>query len=285
MVLPLYHRNKRLICFFTGKNIFYGQFGRLVILVFMFSACTGVSSVYSLVTGEQVKTSSRITLGHPLFNKLVRRWISSSYFDRGMKYKNSRLQVVSFSRLLEKYGAAKDFNAILLNCADDYQGIVSADDVRRYDLQLAIQIELAQKSDRPSWLQPLLIVVPDSTSPPFLERFMTANINELQFVRLADYYAPLDRKILLGASAELGRVVFKDNCLFCHSIYGVGGNKGGSLLKKFDFQLDIEKRRFKDTFLLTHGQYDVSKQNTKQFLATNDLEVLSIFLSEMIKSK
>ena len=125
--------------------------------------------------------------------------------------------------------------------------------------------------------------MPDSTSPPFLERFLTANISELQFVRLADYYAPLDREILPKGSAELGRVVFKDNCLFCHSINGVGGNKGGLLLEKFDFQLDIEKQRFKDAFLVTHGQYNASKQNTKQFLADNDLKVLSVFLSAMNK--
>ena len=63
----------------------------------------------------------------------------------------------------------------------------------------------------------------------------------------------------------------------------MGGNKGGSLFEKFDFQLDIEKRRFKDAFLEMHGQYNASKQNTKQFLANNDLEILSIFLSEIIK--
>ena len=73
-----------------------------------------------------------------------------------MNYQNSRLEVVSFSRLLDKYVAANSFDAILLNSFDDYQGIVSADDVRRYDLQLAVKIELAQGADRPTWLQPFL---------------------------------------------------------------------------------------------------------------------------------
>jgi len=267
------------------KNRFYSQFGILITLAFIFSNCVGVYSEYDLVEGERVKTLSGITLDHPAFIELERKWIPSSYFDRGMNYQNSRLEVVSFSRLLDKYVAANSYDAILLNCFDDYQGIVSTDDVHRYDLQLAIKIELVQESDRPTWLQPLLIVVPNSTSPPFLERFLTANISELQFVRLADYYKPLDKKILPRASAEIGRVVFKDNCLFCHSINGVGGNKGGSLLKKFDFRLDIEKRRFKDTFLVTHGQDNAGKQNTKQFLIDNNLEILSEFLSEMIKGE
>ncbi|SVD39755.1 uncharacterized protein METZ01_LOCUS392609, partial [marine metagenome] len=205
-----------------AKNSFSSQFGILVILVFIFSACVGGPSEYGLTRGERAQASLGITINHPAFIKLEKKWVSSSYFDRGMNYQNSRLEVVSFSRLLDKYVAANSFDAILLNCFDDYQGLVSADDVRRYDLQLATKIELAQESDRPTWLQPLLIVVPNSTSPPFLERFLTANIRQLQFVRLADYYAPLDRKILPRASAELGRVVFKANCLFCHSIHGVG---------------------------------------------------------------
>ena len=285
MVLLLYHRTKWLISIFMAKNSFFGKFVVWIILAFIFSNCTGVYSGYGLVEGKRVKASLIVTHSHPAFINLEKKWVSSSYFDRGMNYQNSRLEVVSFSRLLDKYVAANSFDAILLNCFDDYQGLVSADDVRRYDLQLATKIQLAQESDRPTWLQPLLIVVPNSTSPPFLERFLTANIRQLQFVRLADYYAPLDRKILPRASAELGRVVFKANCLFCHSINGVGGNKGGSLLEKFDFRLDKEKRRFKDTFLATHGQDNANKQNTKQFLTGNDLETLSEFLSEIIKGE
>jgi cytochrome c2 len=268
-----------------GKNSFYSQFGILVTLAFIFSDCVEGSSEYSLVGGERVKASLSVTRSHPAFNKLEKKWVSSSYFDRGMNYQNSRLEVVSFSRLLDKYVVASSFDAILLNCFDDYQGIVSADDVRHYDLHLAIKIELSKESDRPNWLQPLLIVVPNSTNPPFLERFLTANIRELQFVRLTDYYASLDKKILSGASAELGREIFKDNCLFCHSINGVGGNKGGSLLEKFDFRLDIEKHRFKDTFLVMHGQDNANKQNTKQFLRDNNLENLTEFLSDMIKGE
>ena len=83
--------------------------------------------------------------------------------------------------------------------------------------------------------------------------------------------------------SELGRTVFKNNCLFCHSIHGLGGNKGGSLLEKFNFQLDIEKHRFKDAFYIIHEKYVENKQNIKQFLAPNDLKALSTFLSEMSK--
>lgn len=252
-----------------------------VLLVFVLPACAGNSGKYQRVTGERGKAPSRVALGNSLFDELGREWIASSYFDRGMKYKNSRLEVVSLSRLLDKYGAGEGVDAILLNCVDDYQGIVSVDDVRRYDLQLAVKIELAQGADRPDWLEPLLIVVPDNMSPPFLERFMTANINEIRFVRLTDYYAPLDRAALRGTSAEQGLKVFKDNCLFCHSINDVGGNKGGSLLAKFNFKLDQEKRRFRDTFLIKHGQVNANKQNTKQFLTDGQLTDLSEFLSAM----
>ena len=257
----------------------------LAFFAFIFSACVGGSSDYSIFARDRTHAWPIINHNHPVFDELNRKWVSSFYFDRGMNYTNSRFEVVSFSQLLDRYDAIDSFDAILLNCVDDYQGIVSADDVRRYDLQLATKIELAQGSDRPKWLQPLLIVVPDDRNPPFLERFLTANIKEMRLVNLGNYYAPLDKEVLTGAFAELGRITFKDNCLFCHSINGVGGNKGGSLFEKFDFQLDIEKRRFKDTFLAMHGQDNANKQNTKQFLIDNNLEALSKFLSEMIKGK
>jgi len=284
MVPFLYHITKRLLYFFTIKNGFCSQFGRLVLHACIFSACVGGSSEYKLVGKERRNASHTITLSHQAFSKLEKKWVSSAYFDRGLKYKNSRFEVVSFPSLLDIYGPADDSDAVLLNCIDDYQGIISFDDVRRYNLQLAIKIKLAQGSHRPSWLQPLLIVVPDNSNPPFLERFLTANISDLQFVRLADYYAPVDREILPEVSAVVGRDVFKDNCLFCHSINGVGGIKGGSLLEKFDFRLGVEKLRFRNTFLVVHGKDNDSKQNTKQFLTDNHLEALSKFLSKMTKS-
>jgi len=285
MVSFLYHIIRERIYFFTIKNAFCNQCRILVFFVFVFSACVGGSSDYSIFARDRTHAWPIINHNHPVFDELNRKWVSSFYFDRGMNYTNSRFEVVSFSQLLDRYDSIDSFDAILLNCVDDYQGIVSADDVRRYDLQLATNIKLARDSDRPEWLQPLLILVPDNKNPPFLERFLTANISELRLVRLADYYEPLDKKILKGASAEFGRAVYKDNCLFCHSINGVGGNKGGSLLRKFDFRLNIEKSRFKDTFLVMHSQDNANKQNIKQFVTDDDLEVLSKFLSEIIKEK
>ena len=82
---------------------------------------------------------------------------------------------------------------MLLNCFDDYQGILSLNDIRRYDLRLATKIKLAFGSFKPDWLNPLLILVPDGKHPPFQERFLTANIRELKFVRLKNYYAPLEK--------------------------------------------------------------------------------------------
>jgi hypothetical protein len=61
----------------------------------------------------------------------------------------------------------------------------------------------------------------------------------------------------------------------------VGGNKGGILLDKFDFRLDMEKFRFEDAFLRMHGQDNANKQNTKQFLTTGHLIALLEFLSSM----
>ena len=266
--------------FWLAKDLFFSN-RILVLLVFIFSSCAGISTSHLPTTDQSEKVSLSITLNDSVFDSLEKNWISSLYFDRGMKYKNSRLEVVSLSRLLGKYGVGKNLDAIILNCADDYQGIISVDDIQRYDLQLALKIDLAQGSVRPDWLQPLLIVVPDNMKPPFLERFLTANISELRFVRLADYYAPLEKLSLTSDFAKLGLNVFKNNCLFCHSINNVGGNKGGSLLDKFDLSLDMEKLRFKETFLITHGVNNENKQNTNQFLTDDHLDALLQFLYEI----
>lgn len=280
-ILILYHINKRLMKFFALNSSFSMGVVFLIFFSLIFSACIGNSLEPIIIKPKVGDTLSSGRLSHLVFNKLNSKWISSSYFDRGMKYKNSRFKVVSFVSLLDKHSNDMVFDAILLKCADDYQGLVTLGDIRHYDLQLAIKIKLIHGSETPAWLKPLLIIVPDDENPPFSERFLTANIKEIQFIRLAEYFEPLDRKILIKPSSKAGKIVFKDNCLFCHSINGVGGNKGGSLLDKFNFQLVPELRRFKKAFFLIHGQDNSKKQNTKQFLVEKDLGFISKFLAEI----
>jgi len=222
-----------------------------------------------------------ITLNDPLFDSLERKWVSSDYFDRGFNYQNTRLEVVSLSNLLKKINPDKDLDAIILDCADDYQGIISINDIKKYDLQIALKIKLTQETARPDWLQPLIIVVPNHASPPFLERFFTANINELRFVKLADYYAPLRSLSFGNPSTDIGLDIFKDNCLFCHSINNIGGNKGTSLFIQFDLSLDSEKDRFKERFIEIHGGDRTNKQNMEQFLVDDQFSLLLEFLHKI----
>ena len=136
----------------------------------------------------------------PKLESLGSREISSEYFDRAMHMSDSRFSAISFSRFVKGFALKRGEDAVLLNCFDDYQGILSLDDVYRYDLRLATKIKT---SSRPDWLNPLLILVPDGKRPPFQERFMTANIRELKFVRLNDYYAPLEK--IAGDSPQVPR--------------------------------------------------------------------------------
>ena len=281
MLLLLYHRSKKLIYFFTVNSTFYFSLITLISFVFIFSACIGISSKLSLFTGDREKAFPIITTGHPVFDELGKKWISSSYFDRGIKYEGSQLEVISFSDLLKKYSPDKNLDAILLNCADDYQGIISINDVKNYDLQLALKIELPQGSVRPDWLQPLLIVVPNHAKPPFSERFFTANITELRFVRLADYYAPFESLGLRNSYAQFGLELFKDNCLFCHSINKVGGNKGTSLLSTFDLISDEGINNFKEKFFKMHGRDNNTTQNTGLSLTDDQFDALLEFLYEI----
>ena len=253
----------------------------LVLFVFIPSPYLGAPTLNGNSIYQDGKERISITSRDLVFDSLEKKWISSTYFDRGIKYEGSKLEVISFSDLLKKYSPDKNLDAILLNCADDYQGIISINDVKNYDLQLALKIELPQGSVRPDWLQPLLIVVPNHAKPPFSERFFTANITELHFVRLADYYAPLESLGLRNAYAQFGLELFKDNCLFCHSIKKVGGNKGTSLLSAFDLMSDGEKNRFKEKFFKMHGRDNNTKQNTGQFLTNDQFDALLEFLHEI----
>ena len=257
----------------------------LVLFVFTLSSCLGAPTLNGNSIYQDGKERISITSRDLVFDSLEKKWISSTYFDRGMKYEGSQLEVISLSDLLKKYSPDKNLDAILLNCADDYQGIISINDVKKHDLQLALKIELPQGSVRPDWLQPLLIVVPNHTNPPFSERFLTANITELRFVSLADYYAPLRTLSMGNPSIHFGLDIFKDNCLFCHSINNIGGNKGTSLLVRFDLGLDSEKNRLKDRFIEMHGGDNSNKQNMEQFLVNDQFDSLLAFLYEVAVNK
>ncbi len=256
-------------------------FFSLLIFLLFFVSCN--SETIKLVTtkSQKIIASPSIFLDDPIFNLLEKKWIPSIYFDRGMKYENSLFEVISLTSLLNKYDLNEEMDAILLLCADDYQGIISFDDIKRYDLQLALRINLSKNKIRPDWLQPLLIVVPNTVKPPLLERFLTANIKELRFVSLTNYYAPIETPNLTSDVSKVGLKTFKDNCVFCHSINSVGGNKGGSLVDKYVLILDRVKQRFTEEFFKKHGIDNEEKQNTKQFLTNNSLDAVLKFLQDI----
>lgn len=206
------------------------------------------------------------------------RVIASAYFDQALNYRGSRLHVISFSDLLTRYRREMAMDAALLNCFDDYQGIVSLQDIRRYDLQLATRIEIAPQFKKPDWLNPLMIIVPDGSSAPYRERFVTANIREIKFVRLQDYYAPLQNIVRAAPEVEPGFRAFKNNCLFCHSLKGVGGNKGIRLSGAYDFSGKPGRDRFRADFFAFHGKDNADKQNVEQFVTGEEVREIGRFL-------
>ena len=253
----------------------------LLLVVFFLPSCESFLVLNDTLLRQAGKGSKSVTSRDSVFDLLEKKWISSTYFDQGLKYESSRMKVVSLSELLKVYSPDENVDAILLNCADGYQGIISINDVKNYDLQLALIIELPQGTARPYWLQPLLIVVPNHAKPPFSERFFTANITELRFVRLVDYYSSLYSLDLRNAYAQFGLELFKDNCLFCHSINKVGGNKGTSLLSTFDLISDEGINNFKEKFFKMHGRDNNTTQNTGLFLTNDQFDALLEFLYEI----
>ncbi len=213
------------------------------------------------------------------------REISSKYFDRAMQYKGTRFKAVPLKRIFE--GFSKDelggADSVLLNCFDNYQGLISIEDIQRYQLELATQIYLPHGIRPPSWLRPLMILVPDGVDAPFQERFLTANIKGMVLVKLDEYYALLDRVANEHPETAVGLKHFKDNCVYCHSLKGVGGNKGGSLLKKFDFSNESDHEQFKKRFLGFHHKDNADKQNIEQFVDEKDLTKIAGFLGKLAR--
>ena len=271
------------------KQIFY----RVLVLLagVCISACSapekpgvGEQRVFRITHADSSgQMFSEIWTGHKLdsldfLDSLGAQQISSEYFDKAMHMSDSRFSAVSFSQLLQQFKLKRGEDAVLLNCFDDYQGILSLNDIHRYDLRLATKIKLAFLSFKPDWLNPLLILVPDGKHPPFQERFLTANIRELKFVRLNDYYAPLERIAGSSVEAREGLEVFKNNCLFCHSLKGRGGNKGVRLLEVYGFSNDGDRKKFLTDFKKFHHKDNSDKQDIEQFVNQEKLERIIDYL-------
>ncbi len=252
-----------------------------ILLIFMVlgAGCSHGSGEDSYLEDFPFSREGRV---HPqVLEHLRSEWIASAYFDRGMHYDGSQFRAVTLTELVRRFHPEERWDAVLLNCHDDYQGIISIDDILSYDLRLALEMKLAPNVKRPDWLNPMVVVVPDSNEAPHQERFMTANIRELRFVRLSEYYAPLDVVVLKSMHAHRGGQVFKDNCLFCHSLKGIGGNKGTDLLKAYDFAKGADGPKFKKDFTAFHHKDNADKQDMEQFVDTDTLRRIVVFLREM----
>ena len=173
----------------------------------------------------------------------ARRTWAAAISTGALDYAGTRFRAISLADLLERFDPLGRTTAVLLNCFDDYQGILSTEDIQRFDLKLATRIEVRPEYEKPEWLYPLLVLVPDDSDAPFQERFLTANIRELVFVDLEQYYAPLKAFVRKSEKAQTGYAAFVDNCLFCHSLKGVGGNKGVPLIETYFFFIWIPARR------------------------------------------
>jgi mono/diheme cytochrome c family protein len=257
----------------------------VLLAVIWFSGCS--ASKKTVVGGQRIYEFTHTdSLGRmfseiwtaPKLESLGMREIPSKYFDRAMHLSDSRFSTIPFYRLLEKFKLKRGEDAVLLNCIDDYQGILSFDDINHYDIQLATKIKLAPGSNKPDWLNPLLILVPDGQQPPFQERFITANIRELKLVRINDYYAPLEKIAGSSSKAQEGLEVFKNNCLFCHSLKGRGGNKGARLLEAYDFSYKSDQIRMLEDFRGFHNKDNQDKQDVEQFITQKKLERVVDFL-------
>jgi hypothetical protein len=264
------------------KQIFYGFLALCVGL----SACSsspdtvpvGKQRVFRITQADSAGRMFSQIWTKPRLESLGAQEILSEYFDRAMHRDETHFSAVAFSRLLQEFKLIRGEDAVLLNCFDDYQGVLPLQDILRYDLRLATKIKLSFGSRKPDWLNPLLILVPDGKHPPFQEQFMTANIREIKFVRLNDYYAPLKEMAGTSVDALMGFEAFKDNCLFCHSLMGKGGNKGVRLLDVYDFSVESGRIRMREDFNDFHDEDN--DQDIKQFVTARQLKGIVTYLKK-----
>ena len=265
------------------KDFSQKKWGFLILLIFMVLGCSHSNGGESGVKGFPFSKEGRV---HPqLLDHLHQEWIPSAYFDKGMHTEDSQFRAVALTELVQRFHPENKWDAVLLNCHDDYQGILSIVDIFKFDLHLALEMKLASNVERPGWLNPMVVIVPDGHKAPRQERFMTANIRELRFVRLSEYYAPLDEMAFKSMSSQLGVQAFKDNCLFCHSLKGVGGNKGVDLLKTYNFARQAGgSARFKQDFAVFHNKDNADKQDMEQFMDAETLKKIVVFLRQVQKN-
>lgn len=272
--------------------MFCGLLGFL--LIFEFSACAskrekfvdlGSERIYRFTVSDRFGRTSSEFWTRAKLEKLGVKTISSSYFDRAMKYDDAQFKVISLLKLISQFELKSGEDAIVLNCFDDYQGILPISDALKYDLQLATKIELGLGLSKPSWLNPLLVVVPDGKAPPFEERFLTANIRELKFVRSSDYYGPLKNIARVSKEASQGFEVYKNNCLFCHSLKGRGGNKGVRLLQMYELTKKTDQKKLLKDFKSFHHKGNADKQDIEQFVTSDQLKQIMDFLLVLERSE
>jgi len=251
----------------------------LLILMALTGGCSHSSGEDSTLADFPFSNEGRV---HPqALEHLRSEWISSVYFDRGLHTSGSQFRAVALKELVQRFHPEERWDAVLLNCRDDYQGIISIHDILKYDLRLALEMKLASNVKQPDWLKPMMVIVTDNKEVPHQERFMAANIRELRFVRLSEYYAPLDAVVFKSMHAHRGGQSFKDNCLFCHSLKGVGGNKGINLLKTYNFAKGMDGPKFRKDFAAFHHKDNADKQDMEQFMNSDTLRRIVVFLREV----
>ena len=88
---------------------------------------------------------------------------------------------------------------------------------------------------------------------------------------------------MVSSEAGQGFEVYKNNCLFCHSLKGRGGNKGAHLLDQYSFSKLEGQEKFLNDFKSFHDKSNVDKQDIEQFVTGDQLKTVMAFLLALIK--
>ena len=104
-------------------------------------------------------------------------------------------------------------------------------------------------------------------------------------MRSSDYFGPLKNIARVSKEASQGFEVYKNNCLFCHSLKGLGGNKGVRLLQMYELANEKDQKKLIKDFKSSHHKGNVDKQDIEQFVTSDQLQRIMDFLLVLKRSE
>lgn len=151
-------------------------------------------------------------------------------------------RAMSFNRLMDKvYGDAwRKADEVLVTCMDGYQPSIPVQKFLKFDAWLAVartdqaafQVVNSLQNNEVVGLGPLYFVWDDKKSPQLKGEGAADHpyqVVGIDLIRFQDRFPKIVPNAKSSAAAKRGFLVYRKNCMTCHSLNGEGGSKAPEL--------------------------------------------------------